>query len=111
MADVRDTVAAQLEVVEPELQMFFEQSTQLSGLIGTEKSVKKISRYLWRLPVKEYQGGNFHKMSANEGSFGVGTGMKLAYLTAGYFYSIRGYRVTDEQADTSDSRDVSVIDV
>ena len=112
MADVRDTVAAQLEQVRNVMVELFEDSDQISAMFKkNSKNIKNLSRYLYRIPLMLYRGGNFHKYSANEGPLGKGTGMKLSSLQAGFIYSIRMYRVSDEQVDLSKNTKQSVVDV
>ena len=108
---ITDVTPAQLEVVEREMQLLFEESDQLSARIKKSQKVKKISRYLYRVPYMKYRGGAFHKGSANNASLGKGTGMKLGNFTAGYITSYRGYRVTREQQNTSADPAQSTINV
>lgn len=110
-ADVLDTIPGQLEVVEKELQILFEQSDQIAAKVKASGKVQQISRYLWRLPLKQYNGFNFSKFSANGGTLGPGTSMKLSNLEAGYFYSILAIQLTAEQLDTSQDKTQSVVDV
>ena len=108
---ILDVTPAQLEVVEREMQLMFEESDQLSARVKKNAKVKTISRYLYRVPYMRYRGGAFRKGSANNASLGKGTGMLLSNFTAGYITSYRGYRVTREQQNTSASKAQSTIDV
>jgi hypothetical protein len=111
-ADVVNTTQAQLEQVRPILAEVFESSDQVSSLFKkNSKNVENLSRYLYRIPLQQYRGGAFTKYSANGGSLGQGSGMKITSLQAGYFYSILMFRVTDEQVDLSQSTKQSVVNV
>lgn len=110
MADVRDVVSGQLEVVDRQLQKYFEATSNIAKLIASVPAVK-ISRYLGRVPFMRHRGGVFAKMSANEGLYPTGTGMVLSHLTFGVIYSDRAYRVTDEAKDTTASSDQAVVNV
>lgn len=112
MASIVDTVGAQLEQVRPIMVELFESTDQISSLFKkNSKNITQLSRYLYRIPLQLYRGGNFRKYSADGGTLGKGTGMKVTSLQAGYFYSIRMYRVTDEQVDLSKNTKQSVVDV
>lgn len=115
MATVVDTAAAMIEQVRPLLQSIYDDSEisdQISALFKkNDKEIKNITRYLYRIPLLKYMGGNHHKYSANGGSLGTGTGMSVTNLTAGYIYTARIYRVTDEQVDLSQNTKQSVVDV
>src|SRR5690348_15971552 len=109
---VIDVVGAQIERVRPKLQTIFESSDQLAGLIkkaGAEKV--DVSRYLYRMPLQQFRGGNFHKYNADGGSLGIGTGMLITSLQAGYITTVRSYRVTDEERYTSATSTQSVVNV
>src|SRR5271166_982190 len=110
-ADVANTLQAQLEVVEPELQMLFEQTDQMAARVKKSGKVQQISRYLWRLPLKLTNGFHYTKFSANGGSMFHGTSLTLSNLNAGYFYTNLGAQLTDEQLDTSQNTNQSVINV
>lgn len=113
-ADVLNTVAAQLEVVLPEIQQIYEESDELYGRVRRTAQVQQISRYLFRIPLMKGAGGNTQKVSGNGGtggSLGHGTSMVLDYLLAGYFYSNTIFQLTEEQIDTSASQTQSVVDV
>jgi hypothetical protein len=111
MADVLDTVPGQLEAVKDTLEPLFEQSDQIASMVKKTSKVQQVSRYLWRLPVKLYQGGNYAKYVGNEGVLPSGTGMKLSALAAAYYYSALAFRITQEQIDTSQNTAQSVINV
>lgn len=108
---ILDVTPGQLEVVEREMQYFFEESDQLAGKIRKSNKVKQISRYLYRIPFMQYRGGADRKVSLNNASLGHGTGMKLSNFEAGYIASVRAYRVTSEQMYTTETKQQSVIDV
>lgn len=113
MATVIDTVAAQQEKVRKVLvELYNEKSNSVADLIekaGAEKV--DVSRYLYRAPLDLYGGGNFHKVNKDGGSLGVGTGMKLSYLTGAFISTARSYRITDEQRDTAADSTQSVVNV
>lgn len=109
---VIDVVSAQIERVRPKLQPIFETSSELAGLIKKAGGDKvEVSRYLYRIPLQLYRGGNFHKYNADGGTLGIGTGMLLSSLQAGYITTVRSYRVTDEEKDTSATDAQSVVNV
>lgn len=111
-ADVVNTVAAQLESVRSILVTLHETSDEISKLFKKNAdNVEGVTRYLYRIPLELYMGGTFRKYSANGGSLGTGSGMKLSSLQAGYFYSITMFRVTDEQVDLSKNTKESVVNV
>jgi hypothetical protein len=111
-ADVVNTVAAQLESVRPILQEIYENSDQISRLFKkNDKNIETVTRYLYRIPLMQYMGGTHRKYSANGGSLGTGSGMKLTSLQAGYFYTLTAFRVTDEQVDLSKNTKQSVVNV
>ena len=110
-ADVLDVVPAQLEAVKSDLEVIFEQTDQISSMVKKSSRVQQVSRYLWRLPMKLYQGFNFAKYIGNGGVLPPGTGPKLAALEAAYYYSALSARVTQEQIDTSANPAQSVINV
>jgi hypothetical protein len=112
MATVVDVVSAQIEKVRDKLEMYFESSDQIAGLIKKAGADKvEVSRYLYRIPVMKWRGGHFHKVNLDGGSFGTGTGMNITHLTAGYYTSARSYQITDEQVNTSDDTTKSVVNV
>ncbi|HXC05796.1 MAG TPA: hypothetical protein VNZ86_13635 [Bacteroidia bacterium] len=109
---VTDVVAAQIERVRQKLQPIFESSSEVSSMIKKAGGDKvDISRYLYRIPLQQFRGGNFHKYTADGGSLGVGTGMLITSLQAGYITTVRSYRVTDEESDTSATTAQSVVNV
>jgi hypothetical protein len=109
---VINVVAAQIERVRNKLQPIFESSSEVAGMIKKAGGDKvEVSRYLYRIPLQQYRGGNFHKYNADGGSLGIGTGMLITSLTAGYITTVRSYRVTDETRDTSSSSAQSVVNV
>lgn len=109
---VLDVVGAQQERVRQKLQPIFESSSEVAGMIKKAGGDKvEVSRYLYRIPLQLFRGGNFHKYSADGGSLGIGTGMLLSSLQAGYITTVRSYRVTDEEKDTSATSAQSVVNV
>ncbi len=109
---VLDVVPAQIEKVRNKLQPIFESSSEVSSMIKKAGGDKvDISRYLYRIPLQLFRGGNFHKYNADGGSLGIGTGMLLSSLQAGYITTVRSYRVTDEESDTSATSAQSVVNV
>ena len=109
---VIDVVAAQIERVRQKLQPIFESSAEVASMIKKAGGDKvDISRYLYRIPLQQFRGGNFHKYTADGGSLGIGTGMLLSSLQAGYITTVRSYRVTDEESDTSATTAQSVVNV
>ncbi len=109
---VTQVVGAQIEKVRDKIQVIFEQSNQLAGKVKRDVQGRvEVSRWLYRIPLQQYRGGNFHKINADGGSLGVGTGMQITYLTAGYFTAARSYRVTDEQKNSSDTSEKSIVNV
>lgn len=109
---VTDVVAAQIEKVRQKLQPIFESSSEVAGMIKKAGGDKvEVSRYLYRIPLQLYRGGNFHKYNADGGSLGIGTGMSVSSLQAGYITTVRSYRVTDEEKDTSATSAQSVVNV
>lgn len=110
-ASVLNTIQAQIEVVEPTLQLLFEQTDQIAARVKKSGKVQQISRYLWRLPLKLTNGFHYTKFSADGGSLFHGTSLQLSNLNAGYFYTNLGAQLTQEQLDTSQNKDQSVINV
>jgi hypothetical protein len=110
-ADVLDVIPGQLEAVKADLEMLFEQSDQIASMVKKTNKVQQVSRYMWRLPMKKYNGGHFAKFVGNAGALPEGTGMVLSSLQAAYFYSALGFRVTMEQIDTSANPSQSVVNV
>lgn len=90
----------------------YEMSDQVAGNIRKAGADRvNISRYLYRMPIEQYLGGNFHKINMDGGSMGIGTGLKNSYLTAGFIATARSYRVTDEQQSTTGTNTQSTINV
>lgn len=110
-ATILDTISIQLETVRPTLEKIFEQSDQISGKVKKSTKAQQISRYLYRMPFVQYAGGNFSKFSGNGGSLGTGTSLKTSNLVAGYFYSVLGYRLNQEQIDTSQNSSQAITNV
>lgn len=109
---VTDVVQAQIERVRQKLQPIFESSSEVASMIKKAGGDKvDVSRYLYRIPLQLYRGGNFHKYNADGGSLGIGTGMSVSSLQAGYITTVRSYRVTDEESDTSATTAQSVVNV
>ncbi len=109
---VLSTTATQLERVRKTIVELYTDSDQLAGKIGKAKGDRvKVSRYLYRIPLELYLGGNFHKINMDGGAMGTGTGMANTYVTAGFISTARSYIVTDEQASTTASQEQSNINV
>ncbi len=109
---VIDVVGAQIERVRNKLQPIFETSSEVAGMIKKAGGDKvEVSRYLYRIPLQQWSGGNFHKYTTNGGTLGIGTGMQITSMEAGYITTVRSYRVTDEEKDTSASSTQSVVNV
>lgn len=108
---VADVYQAQLEKVRDKLQVYFETSEQISGLIGKAGEVETISQKLYRIPMMLYRGGNFQKFTADGGDMGTGSGMKLNALTAGYIYSDYVVEVNLEAIDTTSKPGQSIVNV
>lgn len=109
---VTDVVAGQIEKVRDKLQPIFESSSEVASMIKKAGGDKvEVSRYLYRIPLQQYRGGNFHKVNTDGGSLGIGTGMLLSSLQAGFINTARSYRVTDEERDTTASSAQSVVNV
>lgn len=99
---VVDVVGAMKEVVRDKLQPIYESTDEIAGMFKKASGDRiQISRYLYRVPLQLFRGGNFHKYSTDGGTFGIGTGMLISSLQAGYITALRSYRVTDEEADTT----------
>lgn len=109
--DIADITAAQLETVRPMLEKLFEQSDQLAAKAKKSTSAQKVSRWLWRMPLKLYQGGSYGKVLGTGGVLPVGTNMRMDYLRAGYFYSAHAVRINQEMIDTSADTSQSVVNV
>ena len=103
--------SAQLEKVRGKLENYFEQSDQIAALIKPSLETETVSNYLYRLPVKLYNGGHFGKFSADGGSLGTGTALKLTHLVAGYIYSKRAVQLSMEAIDTSRTKEQSILNV
>jgi len=109
---IANIVAAQLEQVANVTVDIFEDSEQISALFKRNaRTIKNLSRYLYRYPIKLYRGGTGGKYNANGGALPPGTSMKLSSLQAGYIYYARTYRVSDEEVDLTNNTKASVVDV
>ncbi len=106
-----DVYQAQIEKVRNKLQVYFETSDQISGLIGKGSEVETISRRLYRIPIMLYRGGTFQKFNADAGDMGSGSGMKVDKLTAGYIYSDYVVEVSLETIDVTSKPGQSVVNV
>ena len=63
---VINVVAAQIERVRDKLQPIFESSSEVAGMIKKAGGDKvEVSRYLYRIPLQQFRGGNFHKYNAD----------------------------------------------
>lgn len=111
MTDVLDQLSTHLENVRPMLQPLYERSSQLAGLIHDTGETQKISRYLFRIPLKKFAGGSFAKVSGNNGAMPLGHSGSTTHLTSGYFISMFSFRLTQEQIDTTQGGQQSIYDV
>lgn len=107
--DILDILDTHLEKVRSMLQPMYETSTVLADMIGNTGETVKVSRYLYRIPLKLYPSGIFSKYTANAGVLGRGNNMVTSKLQAGYFYSKMAITVNEEQIDTTGSSDQAVI--
>src|SRR6185369_9986302 len=101
---ILDVTSGQIEVVERDFQLIFEESDALGAKVMKSEKVQQGSRYLYRVPFMKYRGGAFRKISANNSSLGSGTAMVMSNFTAGYITTIRAYRVTREQKNTTQTK-------
>lgn len=109
---VIDVVGAQIEKVDKKLTPIFESSSEVASMFKKlNKEAVTVSRYLYRMPLQQWRGGNFHKYNADGGSLGIGTGMQITSLEAGYITTVRSYRVTDEERETSETSAQSIVNV
>jgi hypothetical protein len=106
-----DVLQAQIEKVRNKLQVYFETTDQISGLIGKGAEVETISRKLYRIPVMLYRGGVYQKFNADGGDMGGGSGMKVEKLTAGYIYSDYVVEVSLETMDTTSKPGQAIVNV
>lgn len=106
-----DVLQAQIEKVRNKLQVYFETTDQISGLIGKGGEVETISRKLYRIPVQLYRGGTYQKFNADGGDMGSGSGMKVDKLTAGYIYSDYVVEVSLETMDTTSKPGQAIVNV
>lgn len=106
---VTQVVEAQIEAVRRNIPKYYETSRQLAGLIEKTDKVEQVNRKLYRIPVETRPGGAFAKYSADSGSLGSGTSFNVSKLTAGYFYSRVAWKLTQEQVDTTQSSERSVV--
>lgn len=102
---------SQIEKVRNKLQVYFETSDQISGLIGKGGETETISRKLYRIPIQLYRGGTYQKFNADGGDMGPGSGMKIDKLTAGYVYSNYVVEVSLETMDTTSKPGQAVVNV
>lgn len=109
---VTSTTATQLEQVRKTMVELYNDSDQIAGKVRAAKGGRvTVSRYLYRIPLELYLGGNFHKINMDGGVMGTGTGMSNTYVTAGFISTARSYIVTDEQASTTSSTEQSNVNV
>lgn len=106
-----DTVEAQIEKVRDKVETFFETSDQIAGLVKKSSEVETVSRYLYRFAAKQWRGGTNRKVILSDGDMGSGSGMKIASFTAGYIGSARAIRISDEQIETSRTKEQSVVNI
>lgn len=111
MSSILDVVAAQLEVVGPQVENYVATTTVLGDLVKKAEKTSQISRYLYRKVIKNYMGGVSAKYSGDGGAFPAGSGMNVISITSAYFYNMRSYTITDEEVDTTSSAGQSRINV
>lgn len=109
---VLQTTATQLEQVRKTMVELYNDSDQIAGKVKAAKGGRvTVSRYLYRIPLELFLGGNFHKINMDGGAMGAGTGMSNTFVTAGYIATARSYIVTDEQASTTGTTEQSNVNV
>ncbi len=109
---VLQTTATQLEQVRKTMVELYNDSDQIAGKVKAAKGGRvNISRYLYRIPLELFLGGNFHKINMDGGAMGTGTGMSNTFVTAGFISTARSYIVTDEQASTTGTTEQSNVNV
>lgn len=108
---IQSKVETQLETVRDQLQVLFEQSDQLVRYLKTKIKDRRISRYLWRAPLKLYQGGTFAKVIADGGVMPIGSNAVFNKLRGGYFYSALAFKITMEEEDTTASSEQSIVNI
>lgn len=111
MSTVNDVISPQLERVNPILTKIFEQSDYISGKVKPATKATTVSRYLYRMPYKKYNGGDFAKVNANGGAMPPGTSMNTGALYGGYYRTALAYSLTQEQMDTTASSEQSIVNV
>jgi len=108
---VNDVISAQLEQVNPVLVDIFEQSDYISGKVKPATKAQTVSRYIYRMPFKRYNGGDLAKVNANGGAMPPGTAQLQGALYGGYYRSAMGWTLTDEMMDTTASPGQSIVNV
>lgn len=115
MSDVANLVNGMLEKVRPSLETIFESQDHIASQVKKGTKATKVSRYLYRYPLKLTNGGNYAKFSANlqtsAGSLGIGTNQTQTHLTGAYFYSTLAFRISQEQLDTTADTSQSIINI
>lgn len=96
---ITDTLRTHLEQVSNRVQEYHAYDQSLAGRFKPT-TVAEVTRYLYRIIVENYIGGQLIKYSADRGSMGTGTGPSYTYLTAGFLDSSLNFEVTKEQMDT-----------
>lgn len=71
------------------------------GLIGTRDVQTDVNQKFYRIPFKTMPGGNFGKLSLNEGTFGTGNSFELKNTTCGYFGYAQAHRINQEVMQTA----------
>lgn len=113
MATVIDTVSPQLERVAPMMvSLYNEKSQRLCDMIDRGGADRvDVSRYLYRMPLKQYAGGVMGKLNRNGGAFPQGTSLKTTHVTGGFIATSLSYRWTDEQVATTKTSKQSIVNV
>lgn len=87
-----DVVAAQKEVIRPKLQELIETTTGVGALFKRASESFKVSTWTqalsggqtlggFRVPLKQWNGGDWGVVDYNEGDLGSGSSMKLVFMT------------------------------
>lgn len=110
MVAAGDAYSAYIETVLDDIPRLFEQTKQLSGLIGPGKNVTIGDRFA-RGPMLKWVGGTFQSYNPDGGVVGTGSGLAATSFTVGYFYSNYGVQVSHKAMDVSKGSGVSKIDI
>jgi hypothetical protein len=112
LATVLDRTAVQLEAVDSDLQMWFEESmSEFSRFFTASEKVHRLSRYLWRFAGKTVPSGVMSKMSLSTGVYPKGTSPKYISLQSGYISSAIAFRLDLESIELTEGNDLALTDV